>query len=63
MWILALTLAACLTPSCPTGQTYSPVFGQCIGIEEPWTPTPTTPTGGATPTGDTGPTGDTAAGR
>lgn len=31
---LAAWLAACGTPECPPGSTYSPLFGQCVGVEE-----------------------------
>lgn len=63
MWFFAWTLlSGCIQPSCPADQVYSPVFGQCIGVEQPYPPT-TPPTETAAPSGgSTTPTGDTAAG-
>ena len=58
MTLLLALLAACGTPTCPKGQSYSPVFAQCIGEEEPPSPPPApTTTGGTAATGATGDTG------
>lgn len=44
-------LAACGTPDCPPGSTYSPLFGQCVGVEAGETPPAAH---SAAPTADTG---------
>lgn len=52
-WLPALLLAAatgCDRPGdCPEGSVFSPLFGQCVGVEEEDAPAPD-----PTPTGDTG---------
>jgi hypothetical protein len=54
-WLLATLWVACDAPGeCPPGSTFSPHFGQCVGVEPDDEPPPPPAHSSATSTGDTG---------